>query len=345
MSKHMINHSKPWITEVDLQVVKSVLKSGFIAQGPSVKEFELAIANYIGVHGGVAVSSGTVALMLALKALDIQTRDEIILPTYVCHSVADAVVNIGAVPIFCDVGLHWNMTAESIAPLISSRTKAIIIVHLFGIPADSTSFKEFGLPIIEDCSQAFGAKQDTKKVGSVGDISVLSFHATKCLTTGEGGMTITDSKKLANKLLQMRLENTIAAPMSDIQAALGLSQLSRYPIALQRRRELAQCYLDKLPEQLTTTIRDVSRHNIFFRFLLTSRCKFDEVQQLFQQEGIAIRRGVDALLHRQYGLQDDGFPNALQLFNTTISIPIYPSLSDSEQGKVIQVCKQVLTHL
>ena len=339
----MINHSKPWIHDDDIRSVNLVLYSENIAQGQMVCEFEASVARYNGFRMGAAVSSGTAALVFALKALHVQDGDEVIIPTYVCRNVADAVLHVGALPVFCDVDFCWNMTAELTEKHISPRTKAIVVVHLFGIPIDVRPFVQLGLPVIEDGCQAFGAENNKKKVGMVGDMGIFSFHATKCLTTGEGGMIVTNSEELAGRILDLCGDNSIVAPMSDIQASLGISQLSRYDEFLKRRKKLAHRYFDELPEYLMVRMNNIRNSSIFYRFLLTSDIDFHRVQETFLSHDIAIRRGVDALLHRKYGLSDDAYLNAAQLFDTTISIPIYPSLTDDEQEQVIQACSQILT--
>jgi UDP-4-amino-4-deoxy-L-arabinose-oxoglutarate aminotransferase len=193
-----------------------------IARGVLVEKFENQISSYLGVSGSVATSSGTSALVLALQSLDVRKGSEIILPTYVCRSVLEAVLTVGAVPIICDVGPGWVMTSENIEPHLSSKT--------FGIPVDISCFVEFGLPVIEDACQAFGLHIDNKPAGSLGTIGVFSFHATKCLTTGEGGMLASNDRELLVKAKGIRDGNKVPSPrvpspLSDLQAALGISQL------------------------------------------------------------------------------------------------------------------------
>ena len=156
----MIPHSRPWITDEDTQSVDRILRSGMIAQGAQVQAFEEQIARYVGAPDAIAVGSGTAALVLALKALCADPDDEVILPTYVCRSVADAVVQAGLTPVFCDVGENWTMTADTVAPHVSGKTRAIIVVHLYGIVVETSCFRRFGVSLIEDCCQAFGAERE-----------------------------------------------------------------------------------------------------------------------------------------------------------------------------------------
>lgn len=343
----MITHSKPWIVDSDRQAVDAVLASGMLAQGRLVRAFEARVSQYLGSGGGVAVASGTAALILALKALKVGATHEVIVPTYVCKSVVEAVVSTGAKPVLCDVGEEWNMTAETVAPKVTSRTAAIVVVHIFGIPANTYSFKQFGVPIVENCCQAFGARADGANVGTIGSVGVFSFHATKCLTTGEGGLAMSSDLGLLERMRSLRDGNCsatgerVASPMTDLQAALGLSQLSRYPQFLKRRKEIAELYFAELRGcsiQLPEAVREKS---IFFRFPVRVQGDFNVYQRRFEALKIHVRRGVDNLLHRAVGLERHDFPVAEKLLSETVSIPIYPALEDKELQEVISACCKV----
>ncbi len=346
----MITHSKPCIDASDHQAVRDVLASGMIAQGERVQQFEEAVAAYVGRTSGVAVNSGTAALILALKALDIHAGDEVILPTYVCRRVAEAVWAVGATPVLCDVGDEWILLPETVAPKVSSRTAAIIAVHMFGIRADVAGLRQFGVPIIEDACQAVMARNElTRPAQREADRStvVLSFHAIKCLTTGEGGMALSDNPDVAERMRQFRdgadaaMVARVASPMTDLQAALGLSQLARYGRFLQRRRQIADRYFDALadlPVQLPHGIRDRS---MFFRFPIKIHDSFDECRDRFDALGVQVRRGVDALLHRTLAPDDGGFAGAERLFRETLSIPLYPALTDGHVETVIAACRKL----
>lgn len=343
----MITHSQPWITDADKQAVRVVLESGMIAQGRLVEQLETEVANYLGLAGGVAVASGSTALVLALKALDVKCDDEVILPTYVCKSVLESVISVGAKPVLCDIGNDWQMTQQTIASQVTSHTAAIIVVHLFGIACDTQAIKSFAIPIIEDCCQAFGASFNDTKVGSIGTISIFSFHATKCLTTGEGGMAVSNSSTLLARMRSLRdgdqytLERRILAPMTDLQAALGLSQLARYPQFLQRRQEIANYYFHHLQNCSIHIPEAIRQLSIFFRFPVRVQGDFETYQQQFNQYNIHVRRGVDNLLHRLLGLDQDLFPIAERLFTETVSLPIYPALSNEEIKKVVLTCQTI----
>jgi UDP-4-amino-4-deoxy-L-arabinose-oxoglutarate aminotransferase len=336
----MIPHSKPTIGPKDKAAILEVLQTGMIARGTKVAEFESAVANYLGLEGGVATSSGTAALVLALKSLDINRGDEVIIPTYVCHDVLDAVIYTGAIPVLCDVGNNnWNMDYYTVRPHLSPKTKAIIVVHIFGIAANIEAITQLGVPVIEDIAQAFGTEINKQKVGTFGQITMCSFQATKCLTTGEGGMLLSNDSHILEKAIAIQS----LFPMSDIQAALGISQLERYDTFLGRRREIASTYfktLDKLPNVCMPT--PLRQRSIFFRFPIRIQRQFDTFKNEFEQLGISVRRGVDSLLHRGVGLPSKDFPNAEQQFSETLSIPIYPALTDDEVEYITQASQQIL---
>lgn len=343
MMASIIPHSKPWITVSDREVVDEVLASGMIAKGEQVACFENMVRSYLGVKYSIAQSSGSAALTLGLKALRIAQNDEVILPTYVCRSVLESVLSVGATPVLCDVDDTGVVTQQTITPHITRKTKAIIAVHIFGHPVDMDKLSDFGVPIIEDACQAFGLSINGKMAGSIGDIGILSFHATKCLTTGEGGMLVTKSPSLAHEANLLAAGDSKFIPrhfsvLSDIQASLGIAQLTRYGDHLTRRERLRKLYSQEA-ENSGISIGAPSTTNALFRFTLRKSAPFESVQKNFMGEGVCVRRGVDELLHRQLGLSDDLFPVAVRNYSKTISIPFYPSLTDEESMKVCQTFK------
>lgn len=334
----MISHSKPHITEEDIYAVKTVLESGMITKGRKVNEFEKQISDYIGTKKTFATGNGTTALILALKALGVKKDDEVILPTYVCRNVMDAVIAVNAIPVVCDIGEFWNMESENVTKKITSRTKAIIVVHIFGITADTYSLMNFGIPVIEDCCQSFGAELNGKKTGSIGTLSMFSFHATKCLTTGEGGAVSSNDENLIDRLSELNNKNYFSSTMSDLQAALGISQLNRYSQMLLERKKIAENYFDNISNPLLSLPTSLKEKSIFFRFpIKTVQLDFEMTRNYFEKNGIHVRRGVDALLHRIREIDDSEFPAATRLFNETLSIPIYPSLTSDEQAHTCRI--------
>lgn len=327
LQQNYIPHSKPWLTAQDADQVTKVLMSGQLVSGPQCMAFEKALTTYVNGVAGFSTTSGTNALILALKALDILPGDEVILPTYVCSSVQRAVESVGAKPILCDIGAGWNMTLGTVSQVRTDKTKAIIAVHIFGIPANIADIQTLGIPIIEDCCQALGSQWQKKMTGSQGLMSIFSFHATKCITTGEGGMLIINDETLMDKIINIRQACPLISPLSDLQASLGRSQLERYHEGLERRKKIAAQYFSRLPRLWTEGFSDVCEGSNYFRFLLNLTTPFDSVQAACEAEGIAVRKGVDALLHRMSKMNSTAFPNAEKAFSRTFSIPIHPDFS------------------
>jgi perosamine synthetase len=345
----VIPHSRPQISGVDLAAVRSVLESGMIADGSETAALEAEVAASLEAPGAVATSSGTEALVLAIRALGLGAGDEVVLPSYTCRAVWDAVRLTGASPVLCDVGPQWIMTGETVREALTDRTAAVIVVHTFGIAAPVEEIASLGFPVVEDCAQGFGPGFGDPAVGRTGVFTVLSLHATKLLTAGEGGLLVArDPEKLGRaqslvtgdggslSVLRQR------SPLSDLQAALARSQLARFQALLQRRQELADLYLETLAgiPGIPVSIRDRS---IFFRFPVEVEADIEELGRRFAEQGIQVRRGVDALLHRGAGLEDADFPGATDRFRRTLSIPIYPALTDEQAARVCAVAAAILT--
>lgn len=333
----MIPHSRPSISDQDRKAVDEVLASGQIADGATAAAFRADLSDY---YGGIEVgltTSGSQALAVALKACGIQAGDEVILPTYVCHQVADAVRSIGATVALCDVGERWNMNPETVARRVTAKTAAVVLVHMFGVFEPVEPYAAFGLNLIEDLAQAIAPPQPGKaRLSSAAGF--LSFHATKPITTGLGGAVL-------KRGLHMALGQAEAAPgIDDLSAALGRSQLERYPDMLQRRATIAEFYDGALPGGLTECVRSTRDHSVLFRYPLRTQkpVDFQKIQAEFAAKGVSIRRGVDELLHRRAGEPDAAFPASVAAFDTTISIPLYPALSDSHAEQVAAAVTSVL---
>jgi UDP-4-amino-4-deoxy-L-arabinose-oxoglutarate aminotransferase len=285
---------------------------------------------------------------LALKVLNIGTGDEVILPTYVCWSVVAAITATGATPRFCDVNEQGVITVESVSERISLRSRAIVAVHIFGHPCDIGSLCNLGLPVIEDACQAFGLEVGAVPAGALGTFGILSFHATKCITTGEGGLLVSGNPGLiqrARTLVESADKSNAAgfAAMSDLQAALGMAQLTRYSSFLKRRRETFDAY-----HQAICGLTDVNpgyrgEPAFLFRYTLRAQQGFEWAHSALLKYGVQARRGVDDLLHRRFGLDDCDFPCALNIFSKSISLPFYPSLTQVEQNQVIRAVQEVFS--
>ncbi|WP_431098459.1 DegT/DnrJ/EryC1/StrS family aminotransferase [Polaromonas aquatica] len=332
-----IPHSAPWISADDISSVSAVLARGMLANGVLVQEFEAECQRYLQLDRAWATTSGQAALVRALLALGVGSEGEVVMPTYVCQSVADAVRAIGARPVYCDVGEDWCINAASVSSVLSSKTVAIVAVHAFGVFADVQALLQFGVPVIEDCCQCF-----SPQVGAIGAVAIYSLHATKCLTGAEGGLIATAHPEIAKAITNSYERTPESGRFSDLQAALALSQLRRYPEMLHRRALLANTYFESLPPEATKRLSRVKNRCMFFRFPLSLASGFDAFSENFQIYGVTTRRGVDQLLHRQQTTDDRNFPVAAELYRTTLSLPLYPSLQQTDLNHILEVATKVL---
>lgn len=335
-SADKIGHSKPTLNDDDALACYDSVKSGNLAAGEIVDRFVTALKSRVGKKFGAATTSGTSALHISLRALNIGEGDEVIIPSYVCGSVLNAVNYCRASPVIADINRDYNLSLEDVKKRMTCKTKAIILPHMFGKPSSETEgFMELGVPIIEDCALSVGAEHNGRAVGSFGNITIFSFYATKVLTTGCGGMVLTDDKTLIeriNDLLEYdnRLEfgECYNYKMSDIQASLGLIQLSKLDGFIERRREIARAYTSLLEKCREISVPD-NEENIFFRYII--RCSDTErLIANLRKRGVDASRPVFTPLHKYLGLNDGDFPNTTRAYEEAVSIPIYPSLTESE---------------
>lgn len=260
----MILVNEPIFTGREKELLIKCIEDGWISSdGPFVKEFEEKFANFIGMKYGIAVSNGSVALEVALWAAGIKEGDEVILPSFTIISCVNAVLQCGAEPVLVDVDSDtWNMNIEQVIQKITNKTKAIMPVHMYGHPVDMDPLleicKEKNIVIIEDAAEAHGAEYKGKKCGSMGDISSFSFYPNKVITTGEGGMVLTNDEKIAEKARSQR--NLCFIPeqrflhyelgnnyrFSNLQAAVGIAQLEKIDFHLKRKKEIGVAYTKEL---------------------------------------------------------------------------------------------------
>jgi len=347
----IIPHSRPLIDAEDIKTVSDVLASGMIAQGENVREFEAKMAEFVGVKYAVAVSSGTTAIHVALASIGVKKGDEVIMPSYVCSSPYMATLHAGAVPQIVDIDTSdYNINVQAITENITNKTEAIIVPHMFGTPAELNELLELGVPIIEDCAQALGAEYKGKKVGSRGLASVFSFYATKMITTGEGGMVLTDDTevyRLAKELREYDGRSLDIArynyKMTDIEAALGLSQLRKLGYFVERRRQIAAKYSEILEENGFKIPKIESyKKSVFYRFILLTE-KLEQLRSLMKEMGVTCERPVSYPLHSS--LSSVICPNADYVFRRALSVPLYPSMTDEEANRVNQSLEFALRQL
>jgi dTDP-4-amino-4,6-dideoxygalactose transaminase len=326
-----------------------VLRSWRLAQGEEVRGFEAEVGAFLGMPAGVAVSSGTAALHLALLGLGVGAGDEVVLPSYVCVAPLHAVQYVGATPRLADADPKtYNLDPDDVRRRMGRRTRAIIVPHLFGLPVELAPLLDLGVPIIEDCAQAVGAAYRGRPVGTFGAVAVLSFYATKLLTTGEGGMLLSRDPRLLARMRDLRDYDErrrhalrFNYKLTDFQAALGRSQLRRFPAMLARRGAIAASYRrawSGLPLQLPEP-GPQSTH-AYHRFVFTGGRPAATIVRQLAAHGITARLPVFQPLHRTLRLP--ALPGTREVSRHAVSVPIYPGLTKREEAAVVTAVRRVL---
>ena len=369
----------PLLGEEEAAAAADAVRSGWVAQGPRVAEFEAAFAAAVGARHGVAVSSCTTALHLALIAVGVEAGDEVVVPSLSFIATANAVRYVGARPVFADVELATgNVTVETIDAVRTPRTKAIIAVHQGGVPADVTALRaaaeRWGVPLVEDAACAAGstvdgAPGDSVSVGAGALIAAWSFHPRKLVTTGEGGMITTDDPETAKRLRRLREHgmNVSAADrhasakpiveaylevgynyrMTDIQAAVGLVQLGRLDGIVAQRRELAARYQELLADVPgTVPVRDPAHGRTNYQsfwVLLTPEfgATRDETMAALAERGVSARRGIMAAhLEPAYaGAEVAPLPNTERLTRESLILPLHHQLTGDDQEYIVDILR------
>ena len=336
-----IPHSRPTLGEKEARAASAVVSSGQIAEGEVVQRFENAFAEKIGVNQAVATSSGTAALHLILLAMDIGLGDEVIMPSYVCTALLHAVQYAGARPILAEIDpVTYNIDPGDVQKRITTRTKAIIVPHMFGLAAKLDKLLKFDVPLIEDCAQAVGGTYRQKPLGSFGYASIFSFYATKMMATGEGGMVTSNSAEIIERIRDLKTYDEKEADklrynykMSDIQAAIGEVQLARLDAFIFQRKNIANQYFKYLKSFNIKLPQENSEH-IYYRFVVGLKADVNLLIRKFARKGIGCARPVFLPIHRH--LKMDGYPVTDKVWETALSLPIYPSLHAEEIRQIIK---------
>src|SRR5882672_4446746 len=368
----MIPVSRPFLGAEEEAAVVAALRSGWVTQGPRVAEFEKAFAAALGQPEAIAVSSCTTGLHLVLHALGVGRGDEVVVPSLSFIATANSVAHTGATPVFADIDLAtYNLDPASTAKAISRRTKAILLVHQVGLPADVAAFRKLArrarVKLIEDAACAIGSQVDGRAVGGDADVAVFSFHPRKLVTTGEGGMIVTRSRALATRLRSLRHHGVSMSDfarhasgkvvveayrevgynyrMTDLQAAVGLVQLGRLEEFIERRQEQGTRYDHAFATHPALAISQVADHVRFnyqtylLRLLPGARVTRDVLMQRLLEQGIATRRGVMAA-HREPAYKRARLRVPLPATNeadrTAIVLPLYHAMTPAEQDRVIE---------
>jgi perosamine synthetase len=340
LNLNFIPHSRPTLGEEEIKAVTTVIKSGHIAEGEVVSRFEETFAEKMGVQHAVAVSSGTAALHLALLAMGIGHRDEVIIPSYVCAALLHAVQYAGAQPVPAETDpLTYNIDPADVKKRITNRTRALIVPHMFGLAADLDRLLKLDVPIIEDCAQAAGGTYHQKPLGTFGDAAIFSFYATKMMATGEGGMVSSNSPEIIERIRDLKTYDVKTADtvrynykMTDVQAAIGEVQLARLPFFIDQRRTIARKYCDNFKLLNIKLPVEIDEH-IYYRFVVGLETDCERFIRKLAQKAVGCARPVFLPIHRHLKL--DGYAVTDKVWETSLSIPIYPSLNNDAIDQII----------
>ena len=371
----MIPITRLSVGEGEALAAAEAVRSGWLTCGKRVEKFESLVAQYVGAKYGIAVNSCTTALHLALIAAGVRQGDEVICPSFSFIATANAIVYAGAKPVFVDIDpTTYNISADLIEPAITSRTKAILPVSQIGLAADIPAImriaRKRGLTVIEDAAPSLGAAIGDDRIGSLSDFTCFSFDARKILTTGEGGMIMTDDGAVAERLFGMRAHcasvSTIARhtssgvvlegypelgynyKLTDIQGAVGIVQMSRLEEILTERRRLADRYQLLLADEKGLGLPHeppVYRH-VFQSYcvrLKTGKTQLHVMSEIAARE-IATRRIIAIHLEPPYRAlyPDLELPETERATKETLLLPLFVGMSDSEQDQVVQALRQAL---
>jgi dTDP-4-amino-4,6-dideoxygalactose transaminase len=374
----MIPIAKPYLTENDAQAAYDAIMSGWITQGPRVQEFEEKFAAYTGAKHAVAVSNCTTGLHLAMIVAGIQAGDEVICPSMSYIATANSIMYMGATPVFAEVHPEtYNLDVADAERRITSKTKAILLVHQIGMPADIDAFsalcKKYNLILIEDAACAAGSSYQGKKIGSHSDLVCFSFHPRKVISTGDGGMVTTNNDAYADRMKLLRqhgmsvnagarhgatkiifedhLEVAYNYRMTDIQAAVGIQQLAKLDWIVEERRKIAARYLTeladidciRLPREESGYFTNWQSFSIYLKE--NAPMSRNELMQALLDKGIASRRGV-MTSHREtaYKAMCAGLslPRTEEACDRSIIIPLYVPMEANDVSTVIHALRELL---
>lgn len=371
MKKIKFPLARPYITKgAERQVIK-VLRSGWLTQGKYVEILEKGLKEYNNAKYAFLLNSATSGLILAVKALNLNKKDEVICPAFTFPATSNAVIAAGSRPVFCDIELDtFNISLEKIERAITKNAKAIMPVSEFGLPADMEGIiriaKRHNLFVIEDAACALGAQIGQKKIGSFGILGVISFHPRKIITSGEGGCIFSDSSQLAEKIMALRNHGEFNSRfinygynfrMSDIQGAVLLEQFRKLELSIAKRIELASNYnkllspLEKVGIlRLPVCPKDYRHTYQSYVILLSKDINRNKLKTILREHGIETQFGSYCVplldfYKNNFGIQRHSYKNARFAYRHTLSLPLYYALAFKEQIFISEVLKKTIKRL
>lgn len=353
----------PWVGKEEIQAISETIKTNWITEGPKSKLFSQKLLALIGSRYGVFAPNGTLALYLGLKAIGIKAGDEVLVPDFTFIASATAVEMAGAKPVFVDVNReNFQIDISKAGQFVTKKTKAIMPVHIYGTVANMDKVKQFAkkyqLLIIEDAAQAIGVHWKGKHAGNFGDVGCFSFFADKTITTAEGGFIVTNKKKIYEKLLYLRNQGRIDRGsfihpqigynfrLTDIQSAMGLAQLKKFPQIKKRKIYLLNLYQRQLENVAGITFFKPEAGAEWIPFRVGILCdKAKELMSFMASKGIESRTFFYPL-HRQlafaYLKDKKAYPNATYGYEHGVCLPTFPALTDRQVKYICQVIKQFI---
>jgi perosamine synthetase len=364
---------RPWLGDEEWTATRDVIHSGWVSQGPKVQEFEKTIASFLGVKYAVAVNACTSAIHLAFKISGVKYGDEVIVADTTCMANVNAIVMAGATPIFVDIDANtFNINPDLIASKIGPKTKAILNIDQIGLANDldkiASVAKKHGIALIDDAATALGGKYKGKYLGSCGIPTTFSFHPRKIITTGEGGMLVTDDEKMAEQarvlratgasvsdldrhhakgvILQKYYDSGYNYRLTDIQAAIGIVQMGKINEILKQRREQAEKYnhhfgnLEELQIPYVPVYAQPAWSSYCLKITSKAKVTVEEILKHMASKNISCRYGIQPLHQEPYfdgkGFRDEDFPVSCEVAKNSFFIPIFPGLKESEQDYIIE---------
>lgn len=371
----MIPYGRQTIEDDDINAVVEVLKSDYLTTGPKIAEFEKSVADYVGAKYAVAISNGTSALHAACFAAGIGPGDEVITTPITFAASSNCVLYCGGTPVFADIDPKtYNIDPDDIRKKITDKTKAIIAVHLAGQPCDMDEIhkiaKENNLIVIEDGAHALGSVYKGKKVGSLSDMTTFSFHPVKPITTGEGGMIVTDNEEFYKKMVLFRShgitrDKTMMTRndgpwfyqqfdlgfnyrITDIQCALGCSQMKKLDRFLAKRKEIVLRYNEAFAdcENIVTPYQLPETESGWHLYIVqVKNCDRKQIFEALRDRGIGVNvHYIPVYMHpyyQEHGYKDVHCKNAEEVYSHIISLPLYPGLTEEQQSYVIDTLKSL----